>query len=296
MNRLLLKFSSLLSFIFILSFILLSFIGCKKGLGILDPAKQGKRKISVILTDGPMDLKKVLIDVQKIEVKVDNDDEDEDDDDEDDEDKDDDDNKQKDEYGEWVSLDVKPQIIDVLQLRNGVELVIGSVTVPREVEKVRITLGSQNTVVDENNASHPLILKNATGNFLYIKIDDDDCDKNSSNNSEELRIDFELSKSIKYMDGKYYLYPFLTPFSNGGYGEIRGEVLPEGINAKVTAIAGDGSTKIALADKDGDYRIRGLKEGTYSVKFEATGKTTKTIANVVVKKGDDTKLAKVRLD
>ena len=296
MNRLLLKARPVLNILFILAVILFSFIGCEKTITIREVLEPGKRKVSVILTDGPMDLKKVLIDVQKVEVKVDNDDEDEDDDDKDDDDKDDDDNKQKDEYGEWVSLDVQPQIIDVLQLRNGVELVIGSVTVPREVEKVRITLGSQNTVVDENNASHPLILKNSTGNFLYIKIDDDDCDKNSSNSSEELRIDFELSKSIKYMDGKYYLYPYLVPFSNEGYGEIEGEVLPEGINAKVTATAGDGTTKIAIADKDGDYKIRGLKEGTYSVKFEATGKTSKTLTGVIVKKGKETELQKVRLD
>lgn len=98
------------------------------------------------------------------------------------------------------------------------------------------------------------------------------------------------------MDGKYYLYPYLVPFSNEGYGEIEGEVLPEGINAKVTATAGDGTTKIAIADKDGDYKIRGLKEGTYSVKFEATGKTSKTLTGVIVNKGKETELQKVRLD
>ena len=277
--------------IFIISFLLLSFNGCRKGILL-----SGERKVSVILTDGPMDLKKVLIDIQKVEVKVDNDDENEDDDDKDDDDDDEDDTKQKDEYGEWVSLDVQPQIIDVLQLRNGAELIIGSVTVPREVEKIRITLGSQNSVVDENNVSHPLVLRNTTGNFLYIKIDDEDCDKNSSSNSEELRVDFELSKSIRYLDGKYYLYPYLVPFSNSGYGEIEGEVLPEGIYPKVTAIAADGTTKFTIADKDGDYRIRGLKEGTYSVKFEAVGKTSKTLSDIIVKKGDDTDLPIVTLN
>lgn len=296
MNRLLLKARPVLNILFILAVILFSFIGCEKTITIREVLEPGKRKVSVILTDGPMDLKKVLIDVQKVEVKVDNDDEDEDDDDKDDDDKDDDDNQQKDEYGEWVSLDVQPQIIDVLQLRNGAELIIGSVTVPREVEKIRITLGSQNSVVDENNVSHPLVLRNTTGNFLYIKIDDEDCDKNSSSNSEELRVDFELSKSIRYLDGKYYLYPYLVPFSNSGYGEIEGEVLPEGIYPKVTAIAADGTTKFTIADKDGDYRIRGLKEGTYSVKFEAVGKTSKTLSDIIVKKGDDTDLPIVTLN
>ena len=31
------------------------------------------RKVSVFLTDGPMDLKNVFIDVQKVEIKIDND-------------------------------------------------------------------------------------------------------------------------------------------------------------------------------------------------------------------------------
>ncbi len=253
------------------------------------------RKVSIFLTDGPMDLKNVFIDVQKVEVKIDSESSSSDDDDDDD--KDDDDHlSDSDKHGEWKTLEFTPKIIDVLKLQNGVEMLLGSIEVLRDVEKVRVTLGANNTVVDENSVSHALILNNSTNNFLYIKIGDDDCDKDDSNSSQELRIDFDLSKSITYTNGKYYLNPKLQPFSNSGYGEIEGKVLPEGIKAKVTISNGQGDPKIGNPDKKGRFRVRGLKEGTYTVLFEAPGKTSKTVNNVVVKKGKDVELSTVSLN
>ena len=257
-------------------------------------AVEGPRKVSIYLTDGPMDLKNVFIDVQKVEVKIDSESSSSDDDDDD---KDDDDHlSDRDKHGEWKTLEFTPKVIDVLKLQNGVEMLLGSIEVLRDVEKVRVTLGVNNTVVDENNVTHSLVLNNATNNFLYIKIGDDDCDKDDSNNNQELRIDFDLSKSIQYIAGKYYLNPKLQPFSNSGYGEIEGKVLPEGINAKVTITNGQGEPKIGNPDKKGRYRVRGLKEGTYSVLFEAPGKTSKTISNIVVRKGKDVELSTVSLN
>lgn len=253
------------------------------------------RKVSIFLTDGPMDLKNVFIDVQKVEVKIDSDSSSSDDDDDDD--KDDDDHlSDRDKHGEWKTLVFTPKVIDVLKLQNGVEMLLGSIEVLRDVEKVRVTLGANNSVIDEDSVSHKLNLINNTNNMLYIKIGDDDCDRNDTTKSDELRIDFDLSKSVKYVAGKYYLSPRLQPFSNIGYGEIEGKVLPEGIRAKVTVSNGQGEPKIGNPDKKGRFRIRGLKEGTYSVLFEAPGKTSKTLNNIVVRKGKDVELRTVSLD
>jgi hypothetical protein len=257
------------------------------------------RKVSIYLTDGPMDLKNVFIDVQKVEVKIDSDSSSSknDDDDDDDDDKDDDDHlSDRDKHGEWKTLVFTPKVIDVLKLQNGVEMLLGSIEVLRDVEKVRVTLGSNNTVIDEDSVSHPLNLNNSTNNMLYIKIGDDDCDRNDTLKTDELRIDFDLSKSITYINGKYYLNPKLQPFSNVGYGEIEGKVLPEGIKAKVTITNGQGDPKIGNPDKKGRFRVRGLKEGTYSVLFEAPGRTSKTLNNIVVRKGKDVELRTVSLD
>lgn len=256
------------------------------------PQLDDPRKVSLFLTDGPMDLKSVFIDVQKVEVKIDNDSSSTDDDD-----KDDDDHlSDRDKHGEWKTLVFEPKIIDVLKLQNGAEMLLGSIDVLRDVEKVRVTLGSNNTVVDDKDSTHKLILNNATNNLLYIKIGDDDCDKNDTTKSEEIRVDFDLSKSIQYLNGKYYLKPKLHSFSNSGYGEIEGKVLPEGIKAKVTISNGQGDPTIAYPDKKGRFKVRGLKEGTYSLLFEAPGKTSKTINGVVVTKSKDVELSTVTLN
>ena len=256
------------------------------------------RKVSVFLTDGPMDLKNVFIDVQKVEIKIDNDSSSSDsDDDNDDDDKDDDDHlKDRDEHGEWKTLVFEPKVIDVLKLQNGVEMLLGSIEVLRDVEKVRVTLGNNNKVVDEKDSTHSLILSNATNNLLYIKIGDDDCDKNDDTKTEEIRVDFDLSKSIQFLNGKYYLKPKLHSFSNSGYGEIEGKVLPEGIKAKVTISNGQGEPSVGFPDKKGRFRVRGLKAGTYSVLFEAAGRTSKTINGVEVRKGKDVELKTVTLN
>ena len=255
------------------------------------------RKVSVFLTDGPMDLKNVFIDVQKVEIKIDNDSSSSDSDDDDDEDKDDDDHlNDSDEYGEWKTLVFEPKVIDVLKLQNGAEMLLGSIDVLRDVEKVRVTLGTKNTVVDDKDSTHNLILNNTTNNLLYIKIGDDDCDRNDTTKTEDIRIDFDLSKSIQFLNGKYYLKPTLHSFSNSGYGEIEGKVLPEGIKAKVTISNGQGEPTIAYPDKKGRFRARGLKGGTYSVLFEATGRTSKTLTGVVIKKGKEVELNTVTLN
>jgi hypothetical protein len=255
-----------------------------------------QRKVSVFLTDGPMDLKNVFIDVQKVEIKIDNDSSSSDSDDDDD-DKDDDDHlSNKDEHGEWKTLVFEPKAIDVLKLQNGAEMLLGSIDVLKEVEKVRVTLGPNNTVVDENDVTHNLVLNNATNNLLYIKIGDDDCDKNDTTKSEEIRVDFDLSKSIQFLNGKYYLKPKLHSFSNSGYGEIEGKVLPAGIKAKVTISNGQGDPSIAFPDKKGRFKVRGLKAGTYSLLFEAAGKTSKTVSGVEVRKGKEVELNTITLN
>jgi hypothetical protein len=243
-----------------------------------------------------MDLKNVFIDVQKVEIKIDNDSSSSSDNDDDD-DKDDDDHlSDKDEHGEWKTLVFEPKVIDVLKLQNGAEMLLGSIEVLKDVEKVRVTLGPNNTVVDENDVTHNLVLNNTTNNLLYIKIGDDDCDKDDSTNSEEIRVDFDLSKSIQFLNGKYYLKPKLHSFSNSGYGEIEGKVLPEGIKAKVTISNGQGEPSIGYPDKKGRFKVRGLKAGTYSVLFEAAGRTSKTVNGVEVRKGKDVELNTVTLN
>ncbi len=246
------------------------------------------------LTDGPGDFQKVNIDIQKVEIKVDNDSLHKDDDRFGSEDHDNDDHmKNKDEFGEWIDLKFTPGIIDVLSLRNGVETKLGEANIAAgTVRKVRITLGSNNTVV-KDSVSYPLGLINPTNNFLYVKLFNEHRQKANSNTTKSW-IDFDIAKSIVEVNGGFFLKPVLRPFCDNNFAAAEGKVLPGGIKASISFSDGGGFNAVALPAPGGEFKIRGLKEGSYTITYAADGYVSQ-IKNATIKKGAVTKLGEVTL-
>ena len=85
----------------------------------------GKTKLSVFLTDGPLDFQKVLVDIQRIEVKIDTcrDNEDED---HDGQGCDDDHDSLNSHCEIWDTLDIHPGVYDLMKLRNGLDTLLAS--------------------------------------------------------------------------------------------------------------------------------------------------------------------------
>ena len=272
-----------------------SLYSCEKSSKITNSSTN--KKVDIYLSDAPWNFKNVYIDILKVEVKVDNDSSGVDDDDKDDKDDDDDDHKQKkDDYGEWKDIGFTAQRVDVLKLQNGAELLLGSTTIPTEIEKVRFTLGPNSAVVDSLGTTHPLTVMTRVPNLLYIKIDDDHCDDDSTRNLQNIRIDFVVDQSVFFENGKYVLRPFLRPFGEIKFGELEGEIKPEGLKAKIALSNTQGDTYSAYSDsKDGKFRIRGIKPGSYTVTIEARGKQTVTLKEVVIRSGKRTELDDIRL-
>lgn len=265
----------------------ISFSSCTKN------GTNGGDALQVYLTDGPGDFEAVNIDIQKVEVKLDKDEKQMKDDQFGDDDDDKDDHlKTKDGYGEWVTIKFTPGIVDVFKLRNGVEKILADGNVTGTVRKVRITLGSNNSVV-KNGQTFPLVLNNITGSFLYIKLKNEHREKGTGN-SLKVWIDFDIANSIVEINGKFYLKPVLRPFCNANFGEVEGIVLPKGIKATVTFSNGQGLNAVALPGYDGEFKIRGLKEGTYTATFAADGYKSQT-KTVIVAKGKPTKIELVTL-
>lgn len=254
-------------------------------------------KVAVYLTDGPGEFDSVFIDIQKVEVKIDTSSKYKDDDDrcKDDDDRDDDD-RRKDEYGEWVNISFTPAIIDVLSLRNGVETKLGEANIATgTVRKIRITLGTQNRVV-KNGVSSPLELKNDTKNFLYVKLYDKHRQRLSDSTSVNVWVDFDVANSIIEKNGKFYLKPVLRPFNNKNFGVVEGEVLPLAAKAVVRISDGAGFNGVALPDREGEFKLRGLEPGTYTVTVQGIPPyVDKVISNVVVTKGKETDLGVITL-
>jgi hypothetical protein len=272
---------------------LLIFSACTKT-GI-DTSAGGK--VSVFLTDGPGEFDSVFIDIQKVEVKIDTNSVYKDKDDRcDDDDDRDDDQKRKDEYGEWVNINFTPAIIDVLSLRNGVETKLGEANIlTGTVRKIRITLGTQNRVV-KNGVSSTLELKNDTKNFLYVKLYDKHRQRQSDNNNVSVWVDFDVANSIYEKNGKFYLKPVLRPFNNKNFGVVEGEVLPLAAKAVVRITNGAGFNGVALPNREGKFKLRGLESGTYTVTVQGLAPyVDKVISNVVVTKGKETELGVITL-
>lgn len=251
--------------------------------------------LSIYLTDGPGDFSKVLVEVKAVEVKLDTSMHKEDDEYGDthgdkDDDKDDD-RRGHDEFGHWDTLQVTNGVYDLLSLRNGVDTLMAAGNIKGKIRKIRITVGTVTVIKD--SVSYPVTMLSGLTNYLYVHIKDEHLDHNQGRS--KVWIDFDIRTSIVYINGKYYLNPRLKPFCDKNFGRVEGVVLPADAGVKVT-ISNGTTTATAIPERNGEYKIRGLAEGTYTVTFQSsTGYKEQVLSNIVVKKSRETKIPTVTL-
>jgi hypothetical protein len=280
-------------FVVLVSASLFFLTACKKEASL--STSQNSKKLSVYLTDDPCQYDSVLIDIRYVEVKVDTSKDHMDDDHfGDDDDNGDDDHEHHDGFGVWDTLSISPGIYNVMKLRNGVDTLLGTANIPAgAIRKIRITLGANNAVYI-GGVSYPLNLLPGTNNFVYIRIHNEDVDDDDINHSR-IWLDFDVCESIIQFNGQYYLRPGFRPFSSHEFGEIEGRVLPLDAHPFVKAYNNTDSAT-AIPEDEGEYKIRGLKEGTYNLLFKASnGYKDSLVSNVQVHKGVETKVPLVTL-
>ena len=251
--------------------------------------------LSVYLTDDPCRYDSVFIDIRYVEVKIDTTEEHMSDDNYGDDDKDSSDNHEHhDQYGIWDTLSLNPGVYNILQLRNGIDTLLGSANLPAgKIRKIRLTLGTNNSLVYAG-VTYPLNLLPGTNNYVYLKIHSEDEDEVTQGQSA-IRIDFNVCESIVSSGGQYYLRPVLKPFSMHQFGRIEGHVYPHDALPFVDVFnAADSAT--AIPEEDGEYKIRGLREGVYSITFKGSnGYMDTTLTNVQILKGVETHIADIIL-
>jgi hypothetical protein len=264
----------------------------------------GKAQFSVYLTDGPYDFQKVLVDIKSIDVKVDTchhfgDKDDDNGDHQDGEHHDgNQNNDDKDSLGHceiWSPLQVHPGVYDLLKLRNGADTLIGSSFIPQgKIKQVKITLGTNNSIMADSIVS-PLKIRD-NKNYVIINIRNEHLDSIAANNFHVI-LDFNLAKSIFFENGTYWLKPTLRAFSKRNTGEIEGKVRPDSSFGMIKAFnATDTAYALPNRDDEGEFKIRGLKEGTYSVWIDGIhGYKDSTLGNIKVIKGRETDLGKIIL-
>ncbi len=271
----------------------LFFYSCQKevsGGGNNIPA--GKTKLSVFLTDGPLDFQKVLVDIQRIEVKIDTCRRHEDDD-HDGPGCDDDHDSLSSRCEIWDTLDINPGVYDLLTLRNGTDTLLASGFILNgKIERIKITLGNNNSVMVDS-VLHPLHLIN-NQHFVYVNIHREHLDSISSNNFQ-LFLDFDLARSIRFINAEYWLKPVLKPFGRHSSGEIEGKVRPVHSFGPIKAFNAT-DTAFARPEDEGEFKIRGLREGTYSLFIDGiNGYQDTTITNIMVRRGHETDIGGIQL-
>jgi hypothetical protein len=277
---------------FAIASVSLLIIACSKS--ATAPAQN--KSLAVHLTDDPGQFTSVFIDIKTVEVKIDTNlahdshfaDNDKDSDD---------DLKDQDQYGKWDTLKIRPGVYDIMKLRNGLDTVLAAGNIPvGRIGKIRITLGNNNSVVIAN-VSKPLNLATGQNKYLYVKIEEDDLDETSFGQLS-LWIDFDLASSIEEDNGQYYLKAVLKAFGMERFGRIEGKVLPADAHALVKAYMSSATdTATAIPDNsDGEYKICGLKEGTYNLLFKGyNGYKDTTVKNIQVIKSRETNVAAITL-
>ncbi len=253
------------------------------------------KKLSVFLTDDPCQYDSVFIDVLYVEVKIDTSTLHMDDDHFGDNDNDaDDDHIHHDQFGRWDTLTIRQGIYNILRLRNGIDTLLATGNLPPgKIRKIRLTLGVNNSLI-KAGVSYPLSLFPGTNNYVYLKIHSEDEDQITSGQSA-IWIDFNVCESIKLVGGQYYLKPYLKAFSMQQFGKIEGKVFPHDALPFVKVFNTTDSAS-AIPENDGEYKIRGLREGVYNIKFiGSNGYRDTTISNILVQKAVETHIANITL-
>lgn len=234
----------------------------------------------VYLTDDQnLQFDKVLIDLQKLEIKVED--------------------NGIDSLGVWFNLAITPGVYDILQFRNGIDTLFGTGTIPanRKLQKIRLTLGNNNSVV-KGSQTFKLKLKE---NEIIAKLDESNVEFVSPDQLH-FWIDFDAGRSIKVdnsgsgNNNGFELRPQIRIFSKSKSGRIEGRVSPSEAGAIVMAINGT-DTATAKPEREGEFKIVGLKAGTYKLVIDATTNNYQdsTINNIVVVHNEDTKVGTIVL-
>jgi len=241
----------------------------------------GQSKMSIYMMDGPVQYYKVLIDIRQVAIKIDtavhqNDA--------------DDDRQWGDNWKNtiWDTLQITPGVYDLLSLRNGLDTLLAAGNYPSgKVLKVRITLGSDNTIYTDSLTSYPLVVFGPNP-FFEINVRRENV-FDVSNNEFKLWLDFNLHRSIFFWSGTFYLKPYIIIFNDHTTGRVLGFVLPPGASPLVQAYNAT-DTVYAVPNWSGGYLIRGMNPGTYSIAVTGhQGYNDTTFNNIVVEGGQTTK-------
>lgn len=272
--------------------LVVSLSACNKAASIENPV--GSQSVSLYLTDAPGVFDNVLIDIKSVWLLVDTS--------KDTRKKDTCDwdrigrsrNEKNDSSLVWQNLGVNPGVYDILKLRNGVDTLLATATVPKgAIRLIKIELGTTHTLI-KDSVTYPLNIPLNEKNYILVKLKGHEWEEFLPNRSR-LWLDFDVSRSIIEKNGQFYLKPVIKFFTVKATASVSGKVTPKEAQAVIT-VFNSKDTAYALPNHEGYFKVRGLLDGTYSVFVNASnGYSDTTITNVVVSKTREAQLGLITL-
>ena len=233
----------------------------------------GTAKMQVRMTDAPGDYAEVNVDIKSVQVHKDGSD---------------------DEKG-WITLDqINPGVYNLLNFANGKDTLLASSTLPAgRISQLRLILGNNNSLKLKNGEIKSL--KTPSGQTSGVKLQiNADLD---SDVTYVLLLDFDAAKSVvERGNGQYNLKPVVRTITQAVAGGIKGKVTPAEYKPGIYVISAAKDTIGGFANDMGNFLIKGVPAGTYTVKFYTEGNLhNKTIENVSITKDQIKDLGTVSL-
>ena len=292
------RHAGLLSGLAFISLLIITF-SCQKENDFNQAIPEGQQRVRIRLSDNPLNFDAVYVDIQKVEVLVvpdscrggRNDD---------------DHGCYNDHHGDrydhgyrcavWDTLDIRTGVYNLLDLTNGADTLLATgFTIEGSVKKIRLTLGTQNSVVIDS-VSYPLTFSN-NNDRVTISVRGEDVEEISSGDLQ-LWLDFDAGRSIvRVNNNRFVIKPYLRIWLPAQTASLEGRVLPRDANAVVSAVA-NGDTLIAIPDRgNGRFKIRGLRGTSANVLVNATanGYLDTTINNVALERGRTASIGTIQL-
>ncbi|MEX1239800.1 MAG: DUF4382 domain-containing protein [Cyclobacteriaceae bacterium] len=203
-------------------------------------------RIEVWLTDEAGDYQEVNVDLQAVEVHT----------------------SETDNEQGWQSVEITPQVYNLLDYTNGKETLLGGLELPGgKLSQVRLKLGDENTVMVDDQV-YDLTTPSAQQSGLKIRVNE----VLGEGITYKITLDFEAGKSVvKTGNGKYILKPSIRAMTEAASGAIKGSVNPPGVVA-ITLMAADTVNSTTSSNEEGKFLFSGIKTaGTYKLVFDAPG-------------------------
>lgn len=270
---------------------------CKKSDSAQAPAGS-QQHLTLYLTDGPGFFDSVLVDIKSVKVLVDTSKNTRGHDDNDWDDVGDREGrnpKHSDSSLVWQNLNIAAGIYDILHLRNGLDTVLAATSIPKgAIRLLKIEIGTNNSLV-KNHISYPLLLPHNFPGYVLIKLRGDECEEYMTGKIR-LWLDFDVNRSIvQGYNNEFYLRPIFHFFIQRTTASLSGRVTPMEAQPVLTLFNGK-DTAYALPNREGYFRMRGLKDGSYSLFVNASnGYKDTTLTGVTIAAPNNTSVGTIAL-